>query len=174
MKQLTRILLLLLLSIFYFGSDAQAASGGRTPRNLGFDSRVVEIYKQYSWENVFFDPEHSTLLVSLHMSSLTNLRSIFVEDLALAIRKDYECAKAEKGVCRIESELLFDSQDPDAHDLFVRKVGSDAVQVCFKEQEKKERCFKILGVKNQAGAWLIYDIIYDRPETLREFLKLVK
>ena len=67
---------------------------------------------------------------------------------------------AWQGICHLDVDLLFDSQDPRVIDLDVQTVASGKVSVAFKDpvtDEQKRIAFHLTHV---GGKWKIADIRY--------------
>lgn len=124
---------LLFASLLCLSNGTMAAP---TQSTTPFESLVVATYAHYSWEAVLADGPESDILVPLRFASLSSLRKVFVDDLALAIRKDAECARIERGICLLDFHILFDSQDPVARELTVHPQSELRASVCFVRRKK--------------------------------------
>lgn len=74
--------------------------------------------------------------------------------------KDAACQIREQGICNIDSDILFDSQDPRLIDLDVQAVAPGKVAVAFKDPVTDEATRIDFSVTRVAGSWKIADIIY--------------
>jgi hypothetical protein len=133
---------------------------------------VRKTYVQYAWVTLFSDPAIEAKYKQLSKENLTHLRAIFVPDLALAIYQDSRCVIQSGEICNLDSDILFSSQDPLAHDLVITSSGKNSATACFLAQQGRRRCFEFEG-KMSGGKMLIYDIKYDQEgHTLRSMLSM--
>ncbi len=98
------------------------------------------------------------------------LSKYFSAELSKAISDDNKCVAKNGEFCKLDYDILFDSQDPVITDLNILGCGSECVKVCFKEIEKK-KCITVNGQSN-AGATRITDFVYEDGRSLRKSLGL--
>ncbi|WP_210283284.1 hypothetical protein [Massilia sp. Dwa41.01b] len=106
-------------------------------------------------------------------ASVAILEKYFRPDLARALVRDRQCAEASKEVCRIDFDVLYDSQDPDYKaPLSIRRTSSSRrVQMCLESTAPERRCISYLGYSS-AGRVRVADIIYASGSSLRAILGL--
>jgi hypothetical protein len=106
-------------------------------------------------------------------ASIAVLEKYFRPELARALVHDRQCAEASKEICRIDFDVLFDSQDPDyeASLAIERTSSSRRVQVCLGSPALDRRCISYLG-RSSAGRVRITDIVYASGSSLRAILGL--
>ncbi len=137
-----------------------------------FVALVESLYKSYSWSVVFAIAPKATAAVPLQDESAKELAKYFTNDMVQALVKDAECRKRTREICKIGSDMLFDSQDPQASDLVVELKHSMQVHACFKERAIK-KCVRLFGEQTATGP-KICDIRYgtDGSSSLRVQLAL--
>ncbi len=132
---------------------------------------VTGLYKDYAWSAVF-GAELSSKMKSINTEDEKVLRKYFSAPLAKAIADDSRCTAKSGELCKLDYDILFDSQDPAISDLNVVDCGKECVKVCFQERDKK-KCITIAG-RGEKGAARITDLVYEDGRSLRKSLGLNK
>lgn len=150
----------------------RAANGMRADGDA-FEKLVSTVYQRYAWVAVFgIDPVGAEPLAN---ASQDELRSIFAPELANAIWSDARCSEERGEICRLDFDILFDSQDPSgASDLKVKfDVASNDVLVCFRFPSGENRCLTFVQECFE-GRPKVADIVYPAQYSLRELLGLTR
>lgn len=121
---------------------------------------VAALYRNFAWAAISSD---SALFGGDILSQpATTLARFFDPALVKAIRNDSACQSRTKGICKLDFDILFDSQDPRAVDLTIVATASNAVDVKFKDPvtDKETRITYVL--KRLDNEWRITDILYTQ------------
>jgi hypothetical protein len=121
---------------------------------------VATLYRNYAWQAMasqwdLFGP-------GLADENRTKLETYFTPELAKLLAEDLACKIREQGICNLDFDLLFDSQDPRVWDLNVETTQPGKVRVEFTDpvSDKKNRIdFRLAKV---SGDWRIADIFYSQ------------
>ncbi len=140
--------------------------------DASLEKLVASIYKEYAWTVLFGVETKLSSAIPLSQEPTAKLKTIFTDDLATAISMDERCAKKTRGICLLDFDILFASQDPAARDLSIKSIKEHAVEVCFIDQSDSRRCVEFVGVREAKGV-RIRDIKYKNfGSSLRAILKL--
>ena len=90
----------------------------------------------------------------------STLENYFTPALADLLVKDAACQVKSQGICNLEVDLLFDSQDPRISDLKVETIAPGKVAVVFKDPANDETTKIEFMLARVAGKWRIADIMY--------------
>jgi hypothetical protein len=123
---------------------------------------VAKLYKDFAWQAMAGQAE----LFGDDISHLNKraLEQYFAPGLADLLIKDSACAIKYQGICNLDFDLLFGSQDPRVTDLEITAVAPGRVSVVFTDpvDQKKTRIdFKVTRI---GGSPRIADVIYHEPE----------
>lgn len=148
--------ILIALTAFTFGW-ARTAVAAKADTEAGV---VARLYKDFAWQAIGGQPE----LFGDHIGhqSRSTLEKYFTPALADLLVKDVACQVKWQGICNLDVDLLFDSQDPRVTDLEVAKVAPGRVAVVFKDPTSDEATKIEFQVAQVAGKWKIADIVYSR------------
>ncbi|TBR36729.1 MULTISPECIES: hypothetical protein [Dyella] len=156
----------MILLIFHVTAIAQGAA-----KEVALGALAEAAYKQYAWVAVFGTTQPAGS-VPLALESQVKLKEIFASDLARALKEDSQCAERSQEVCKIDFDILYDSQDPFAADLaFKLAPDGGSVEACFKDASGNQQCLTLVGGCDQ-GRERIADIIYPGHASLRQTLGL--
>lgn len=125
---------------------------------------VARLYKDFGWQA--FAGQQELFGEDISHQGQAVLSRYFTPALTDLLMKDAACQIKYQGICNLDADILFDSQDPRLIDLDVQTVGSGKVSVTFKDPvtgERKQIDFELIRV---AGTWKIADIIYSGHENL--------
>lgn len=123
---------------------------------------VAKLYKDFAWQamasqaDLFGD--------DLPHQSKATLEKYFAPVLVDLLIKDATCQTKYQGICNLDFDPLFDSQDPRVTDLDVTRASPGRVSVVYKDpvdQKKTQIDFEVARI---GGAWKITDVIYRRSE----------
>jgi hypothetical protein len=92
------------------------------------------------------------------------LEHYFAPALADLLVKDAACQMRSQGICNLDFDLLFDSQDPRVTDLEVSATSPGHVAVVYKDPVDGKATRIDFDVARVAGNWKITDVIYNRPD----------
>lgn len=120
---------------------------------------VTQLYKNFAWE-AFLDNDH--LDDYLYNQKPKVLERYFTKELAELIRKDSECA-SKHGICRLDFNMLFSSQDPSVTDMTIKRVNNVS-HVQYKSSGQTISMDFVLANTKQGE--LISDIIYINMDNL--------
>ena len=101
----------LILSILFLPASTTIA--GEHSKSL--IETVKLLYKRYSYE-------HKPADTQLKDERLDVLEDFFVRDLAAAIKADSDCADTTGEICKIDFDILFDSQDSEASNVVILEI----------------------------------------------------
>lgn len=137
--------------------------------NFNQNERAIDILRYLLW---LAPGQNYPETRPIQEEPVDKLKKFFVDDLAAAIAKDFDCSRKTREICQIDFDLLFDSQDPEVHDLSIKSGSQKSANVCFTDQIKEQRCFEFIG-NTERTKLRIYDIKYDHfGRSLRSILKL--
>ncbi len=124
------------------------------------------LYKNYAWEAIG-DIDG----IRLQSRELPELRKYFTDTLAAQIRNDQECVIKTGDMCRLDGDIIFDTQDPIVFDLTILPVSKhNEVEVSYKYPPDKKKIIKFKMARTDQG-WRIADILYDETHySLRTIL----
>ncbi|MGI5010418.1 MAG: DUF3828 domain-containing protein [Janthinobacterium lividum] len=121
---------------------------------------VAKLYKDFAWQAIGGQTDlFGNVLAN---QSRSTLEKYFTPSLADLLVKDAACQVKYQGICNLEVDLLFDSQDPRVTDLQVATIAPGRVSVAFKDPANDETTKIEFVVAQVAGKWKIADIIYKR------------
>ena len=128
---------------------------------------VARLYKDFAWQAIASQPDLFGQDVT-HQPKAT-LERYFSPTLAALLVQNAACEVKSQEICNLESDILFDSQDPSITDLEVKKLASGKVSVAFTDPVSNKRTRIAFHLSQVAGKWRIADINYgnDRPSLLK-------
>jgi hypothetical protein len=131
---------------------------------------VARLYGDFAWQAIADQP--NLMGPDLAHQGKVTLGKYFAPALLGLLIKDAACQVRYLGICNLDFDLLFDSQDPRATDLHVMRVSPGKVRVVFKDPVDGRKTRIDFDIVKVAGVWKIADIIYSRPEkvSLKEIL----
>lgn len=131
---------------------------------------VAALYRSFAWEALTGD----TALFghSLAGQPSSELSKYFATDLAKLIADDAACQTRSRELCRLDFDILFDSQDPRVVDLRISPGPSNTVAVTFKDPVTDEATLISYSVVRAGNMWRISDVAYKGAgrKTLRALL----
>jgi hypothetical protein len=152
-------------------SVASSRPAGMAPATHARLLPLVEgLYKRYATQAIPSSKRPPMQEKTLHRASPNILRRIFVSDLAVAIQADAACADTD-GVCSIDFDLMYDSQDPIANDLAINEINFRTVEACFSREGADRICVSYRG-RPEGGEMKIADVIYRDGSSLLQLLHL--
>lgn len=119
---------------------------------------VVAMYRQFAWEALSSDTE--AFGNGLASQSAHTLSQYFDPRLAKRIADDGACQRKAQAFCKIDFDILFDSQDPQVVDLSIEAGPSNTVDVRFKDPVTASETRITYTVSRQGSGWRISDAIY--------------
>lgn len=124
---------------------------------------VAHLYKDFGWQA--FATQSELFGESLEQQRKDVLARYFSTQLVELLIQDAECEAREKGLCRLDIDILFNSQDPVVTDLKIQMLAPGKVQVNFTNPVNRERTEIRFVVANTSGQWRIVDVLYSqKPE----------
>jgi hypothetical protein len=123
---------------------------------------VAKLYKDFAWQavanqaNLFGD--------NLSHQGKVTLEKYFSPALADLLVNDAACQTRSQGICNLDFDLLFDSQDPRVTDLEVTTTSPGRVSVVYKDPVDGKKTQIDFDVARVGGAWKITDVVYKRPD----------
>lgn len=121
---------------------------------------VARLYKDFAWQAIGGQPD--LFGDDIVHQSRTTLEKYFAPALADLLVQDVACQVKSQGICNLEADLLFDSQDPRVTDLELTAVAPGRVAVVFKDPTNNETTNIEFLVAQVRGQWKIADIIYSK------------
>ena len=97
------------------------------------------------------------------------LKPIFLSrSLNTLLKKDQRCAQAQGGICHLDFEPLYDSQDPDVRRVDYRCTRERVVATLFGSSSKPQTIgFSFVREK---GSWKVDDVHYAETPSLKKML----
>ena len=123
---------------------------------------VAKLYKDFAWQAVASQADLFGDDLS-HQNKAT-LEKYFAPALADLLVKDAACQVKFQGVCNLDFDLLFDSQDPRVTDLDVKTTSPGRVSVVYKDPVDDKTTRIDFDVARVSGIWKITDVVYRRPD----------
>jgi len=123
---------------------------------------VARLYKDFAWQAVASQVD--LFGEDLSHQSKSTLEKYFAPALADLLVKDAACQMKSQGICNLDFDLLFDTQDPRVTDLEVSTTSPGKVSVVYKDPVDDNATRIDFAVARVAGTWKITDVIYNRPE----------
>jgi hypothetical protein len=98
------------------------------------------------------------------------LGKYFDPGLVALLLKERQCVEKNQGICNLDFDLLYASQDPEAADLTIKTAAANKVTVSFRYPSNGERItIQYLLVPTRNGL-RITDVIYPDQTSLRKLL----
>lgn len=119
---------------------------------------VGSLYKTFAWQvlsnsnRIFGKP--------LAQQERSVLRRYFDQELTSLLVEDRHCAAISGGICNLDFDPIFASQDPAATDLSIRSMSNDIVTVEFTYPSNGEKVRLEYRLAKNPGGWRIHDIRY--------------
>lgn len=121
---------------------------------------VARLYKDFAWQAMA--TQRHLFGEDLAHQGKASLEKYFAPPLAELLVRDAACQVKAQGICNLDFDLLFDSQDPRVTDLDVQAVAPDKVSVAFKDPVSEEKTKIDFNLAHVAGKWRIVDISYGK------------
>jgi hypothetical protein len=151
------------LGLIISAALAIGSSGTVLAAKAGGEAVVVaKLYKDFAWQAVASQAD--LFGEDLSHQSKSTLKKYFAPALADLLVKDAACQMKSQGICNLDFDLLFDSQDPRVTDLDVSTTSPGKVSVVYKDPVDDKATRIDFDVARVSGAWKITDVIYNRPE----------
>lgn len=122
---------------------------------------VARLYKDFAWQAMA--TQTGLFGKDLAHQDKSTLNKYFAPALTGLLLEDAACQARQQGICKVDFDLLFDSQDPRVTDLDIAAVGPGRVSVVFKDPVSDEATRLDFEVTKTAGTWRISDIVYKKP-----------
>lgn len=119
---------------------------------------VALLYKDFAWQA--FSGQSELFGEDISHQSKAVLAKYFSLELAELLFREAACQARSGGICNLDFDLLFDSQDPRITDLDVEAKAPGKVTVEFKDPVNEEKTQIEFAVARVAGKWKITDIFY--------------
>jgi len=131
---------------------------------------VAKLYKDFAWQAVASQAD--LFGDDLAHQGKATLEKYFAPALADLLVKDAACQARYQGICNLDFDLLFDSQDPRVTDLDVTRMSPGRVSVVYKDPVDESKTQIDFVVARVGGIWKITDVVYRRPDkvSLRQLL----
>lgn len=132
---------------------------------------VGKLYRDFAWQAFANQPE--LFGADIAHQGRARLLAYFTPELAGLLLRDAACQDEEGGICKLDFDLLFASQDPRVSDLEIESTGPGRATARFKDPVSgvvTRIAFEVVRIN---GAWKIADVIYDGPpaQSLRRRLQ---
>lgn len=129
---------------------------------------VEQLYQDYSWENSAEPAKSKTVLVEAHEVELSKYFSKSLVDL---IRKDNICMARTGGICNLDFDPIYASQDSEATDIKISEPDkNNRVKVQFRYPSTHQLIkIQYKMVRTNLG-WRINDVCYSTGSCLRKLL----
>ena len=123
---------------------------------------VAKLYKDFAWQAVASQAD--LFGDDLSHQRKETLEQYFSPALADLLVKDAACQTRSQGICNLDFDLLFDSQDPRVTDLDVTTTSPGRVSVTYKDPVDEKKTQIDFEVARVGRAWKITDVVYTRPD----------
>jgi hypothetical protein len=123
-------------------------------------SLVARLYKDFAWQAIVSQP--GLFGEDLSHQPKPVLERYFDAPLASLLANDAACQARVQGICNLDFDLLFDSQDPSVIDLEIKALAAGAVSVEFKNPISNQKTKISFRVATVSGNWKITDVFYHR------------
>lgn len=131
--------------------------------NTGGEAAVVaKLYKDFAWQALA--SQHDLFGDDVAHQGKATLERYFAPALADLLIKDAACQTRSQGICNLDFDLLFDSQDPRVTDLEVTTTSPGHVAAVYKDPVDGKTTRIDFDVARVGGTWKIADVIYGRPD----------
>ena len=138
-------------------------SGSAVAAKADYEAAVVaKLYKDFAWQAVASQAD--LFGDDLSHQRKETLEKYFSPALADLLVKDAACQTRSQGICNLDFDLLFDSQDPRVTDLEVTTTSPGRVSVVYKDPVDDKTTRIDFEVARVAGRWRIVDVVYRRPD----------
>jgi len=122
---------------------------------------VAKLYKDFAWQAI---ASQDLFGDDLSHQNKSTLEKYFAPALADLLVKDAVCQVRSQGICNLDFDLLFDSQDPRVTDLEVTTTAPGRVSVVYKDPVDDKTTRIDFELPRVAGRWRIMDVVYRRPD----------
>lgn len=119
---------------------------------------VGSLYKTFAWQ--VLSNSNGVFGRPLSQQESSVLRRYFDQELTSLLVKDRRCAATSGGICNLDFDPIFASQDPAAADLSIHPMSNDIVAVEFTYPSSGEKVRLEYRLAKSAGGWRIHDIRY--------------
>lgn len=143
------------LAIVYTGTALAATTDGEA-------AVVAKLYKDFAWQALA--SQHDLFGDDVAHQGKVTLEQYFAPALADLMVKDAACQIRSQGICNLDFDLLFDSQDPRVTDLEVRTTSPGHVAVVYKDPVDGKTMRIDFDVVRVSRTWKIADVIYSRRD----------
>lgn len=122
---------------------------------------VARLYKDFAWQAMATQAD--LFGEDLAHQDRATLEKYFAPALADLLVKDAACQVKYQGICNLDFDILFDSQDPRVTDLDVSVAAPGRVSVVYTDPTDASKTRIDFKVAPVAGAWKITDVVYKTP-----------
>lgn len=119
---------------------------------------VVQLYKDFAWQA--FGSDQDQFGEGLARQSKAVLEKYFDPALVTLLERDATCQERVHGICNLDIDILFASQDPRVTDLVVKHIAPGKVAVEFTDPVNEHRTRLEFRLALAGAKWKITDIIY--------------
>jgi len=123
---------------------------------------VAKLYKDFAWQAMASQADLFGEDLAHQRKAI--LEKYFAPALADLLIKDAACQVKHQGICNLDFDMLFGSQDPRVTDLDVTALSPGKVSVVFKDPVDNKEMRIDFEVTQITGVSKITDVIYRRPE----------
>jgi len=123
---------------------------------------VAKLYKDFAWQALA--SQHDLFGDDVAHQGKATLEHYFSPALADLLVKDAACQIRSQGICNLDFDLLFDSQDPRVTDLEVTTTSPGRVAVVYKDPVDGKATRIEFDMARVAGQWKIADVVYSRRD----------
>lgn len=125
---------------------------------------VAKLYKDFAWQAMATQAD--LFGEDLAHQGKTTLEKYFAPALANLLIKDAACQVKYEGICNLDFDILFDSQDPRVTDLEVSVTAPGKVSVVYTDPTDGKKTRIDFVVTRVGRSWKIGDVIYRTPENI--------
>ncbi|WP_342118390.1 DUF3828 domain-containing protein [Pseudoduganella sp. OTU4001] len=143
------------------------SSGFASAAPAGAEVVVARLYKDFGWQA--FAIQNELFENGVAQQGKDVLGRYFDPELARLIRDDAACQSKERGICRLDFDILFDSQDPVVTDLELSLLAAGRVQVRFKNPVSGEAT----TIEYRLARGRIVDVLYG-PQGARSLKRILR
>jgi hypothetical protein len=154
---LNRSIALAAFALAASGLNLAFASGPETGASV-----VARLYKDFAWQAIGGQPELFGEVLSYQSKSV--LVRYFDPVVTSLLLQDANCQVKSAGICHLDFDPIFASQDPSVADLEIGEASAGVIPVTFKNpanDQKTKLDFKVVMI---SGKWKIADIVYGNMD----------
>lgn len=119
---------------------------------------IKRLYRDYAWQALGLDLDIPTV----SGQTMSELERYFDSAISKLIVEDGECSERTEDVCRLDFNIIFDSQDAAAYEIKISQINTkDEIRVSFKYPSNRKAIKLVYKMVRTNKGWRIKDIYYE-------------